>query len=143
MLTDLQTAVITMLAAKITNGYPAAVQPYTGAMRSPKELKKQIKNTPVVQVGVRSGSIKSDEVLGRSAHINSFTINVYGFESNKAGRKENVNSGLELAEWMIDALQGETVTANNRTFALSKSLEVTIEDDSDPFIIIIDSEVKA
>jgi hypothetical protein len=141
MLTVIQSQFISLLDGKISGGYPKVVKSYTGALRNQQEIKRQIKNTPEIHVGVREGSFDSKDVKGNTRD-GVYTINIYAFEENRASKSANNSDGIALVQWVLDNIKGETITIGGRSVAVNRKGKLTIEDDSVPFIAIVDLEVE-
>lgn len=130
VVSELQQQILTVLRdAKTAGGssYPKYIDPYEGQLRTGKSP------TPAVYVDVTGSFAMNDESSAGDGGLwkGDFAPELVLFEENKASKKDNVSKIAELADWVIGAIKGKTITVNAVPIQLSDRIEGNFVSDYD------------
>jgi len=113
------------LKSKQTGGYPKTIQPYSGEISRLRELTL---NTPAVLPHIPEGRGKALDTLGNIMNHDA-SIGIYCIAKNLKGEGSHVRDLLEVMDWVMDQLRGQTILINTRPIPIGTDFEFATNPD--------------
>jgi len=125
ILTATVDGIVDYLKSKQTGGYPKMIQQYSGEIA---RLKESTINTPAVLPHIPEGTGKAMDTLGKIMNHDA-SIGIYCIEKNLKGDGSHVRQLLEVMDWVMDQLRGQTILINSRPVPVGTEFEFATNPD--------------